>query len=199
VGEQVRKGERTRAWIVARAAEVFNVRGVGGAAISDVMAATGLKKGGIYNHFGSKEELALASFDHAAALIERRFAAVWREEGIAALLAFVETFRGYVRQPPLPGGCPVLNTAIDSDDTDPALRRRAQAVAAGWHERLCRAVSQGQLRGDVRADVDGAALATVIIATLEGALMLTKLAGDLRHMDRAADHLVAHIERTVHA
>ena len=195
----MRKGERTREWIVARAAEVFNVRGVGGAAISDIMAATNLKKGGIYNHFASKEELALASFDHAAALIERRFADVWREEGIAALLAYVETFRGYVRQPPLPGGCPLLNTAIDSDDTDPALRERAQHLAARLRQRLRRATIEAQQRGEARRDVDADALATVILATLEGGVMLSKLDGDLRHLERAADHLVEHIADRVRA
>jgi TetR/AcrR family transcriptional repressor of nem operon len=195
----VRKGEQTRERIVARAAEVFNVRGVGGAAISDIMAATGLKKGGIYNHFGSKEELALAGFDHAARLIERRFAAVWKEEGIDVLLAFVETFRAYVRQPPLTGGCPVLNTAIDSDDTDPVLRARARKVAVGWQEQLHTAVHYGQTLGQIRAEVDAAALATVIVATLEGGLMLTKLEGDYAHVERAADHLVMHIERNVRA
>ena len=193
----MRKGERTREWILGRAAEVFNVRGVGGAAISDIMAATGLKKGGIYNHFGSKEELALASFDHAATLIERRFADVWREEGIAALLAFVETFRGYVRQPPLPGGCPLLNTAIDCDDTDPALRERAQRLAARLRERLRLATFEAQERGEARLDVDPDAWATVMLATLEGGVMLSKLDGDLIHLERAAAHLVESIEHRV--
>jgi TetR/AcrR family transcriptional repressor of nem operon len=193
----VRKGEQTREWILTRAAEVFNVRGVGGAAMSDIMVATGLKKGGIYNHFGSKDELALASFDHAATLIERRFAEVWREEGIAVLFAFIETFRGYAASPPLPGGCPLLNTAIDSDDTHPVLQARARRLARGLRERLRLAVEVGIARGEIRPDVDADALATVMVATLEGGVMLSKLDGSLVHLERAADHLTEHIERSV--
>jgi TetR/AcrR family transcriptional regulator, transcriptional repressor for nem operon len=195
----MRKGERTREWIVARAAEVFNTQGAAGASLSDIMHATGLKKGGIYNHFGSKDELALASFDHAAALVERRFAPVWRETGIAALTAFVETFRGYGESPPLAGGCPILNTAVDSDDTHPALRDRARVVVDGWQRRLSAAVVAGQERREIRAEVDGASLATVVIATMEGGLMLSKLTGDLAHLERAAEHLLDHIEREIRA
>ncbi len=195
----MRKGEETRERIVAHAAEVFNVRGAGGASLSDIMAATGLKKGGIYNHFGSKEELALASFAHAAGLVERRFVDVWREPGIAALLAFVAEFRGYVRNPPLAGGCPLLNTAIDSDDTHPALRERAQALAGELRERLRRAAAEGQARGEIRRDVDGETLATVMLATLEGGVMLSKLDGDPAHLERCADFLEAYIADRVRA
>ncbi|MGH2617418.1 MAG: TetR/AcrR family transcriptional regulator [Thermomicrobiales bacterium] len=193
----MRKGEQTRERILSRAAEVFSMRGANGASLSDIMTATGLQKGGIYNHFGSKNDLALASFDHAASLIERRFAGVWREEGIAALLAFVATFRDYAQNPPLAGGCPLLNTAIDSDDTHPVLRDRVRSLAGGLRERLRRAIADGKTRGEIRAEVDADALATVIFASLEGGVMLSKLYGDLIHLDRCADHLVEHIERNV--
>ena len=195
----MRKGEQTRERILARAAEVFNVRGANGASLSDIMAATGLKKGGIYNHFGSKDDLALASFDHAAAVIERRFADVWREEGADLLLAFVAAFRDYATHPPLQGGCPLLNTAIDSDDTHPALRERTQGLAGRLQRRLRLAVEEGKARGDVRPDVDAEALPSVMLGTLEGGVMLSKLYGDIVHLERAADFLVAHLERNVRA
>lgn len=193
----MRKGERTREWIVARAAEVFNTQGAAGTSLSDIMKATGLKKGGIYNHFGSKDELALASFDYAAMVVDRRFAPVWHESGFAALIAFVETFRGYGLAPPMIGGCPILNTAVDSDDTHPLLRERARAVVSAWQARLHAAVETGQARGEIRADIDAAATATVLIATLEGGLMLSKLDGDLAHLEQAADHLRAYLKHRV--
>jgi AcrR family transcriptional regulator len=61
----VRKGEQTRQEIIRRAAPIFNQRGYDGAALSDLMRATGLEKGGIYRHFGSKQELAGDAFDYA--------------------------------------------------------------------------------------------------------------------------------------
>ena len=195
----MRKGEQTRERVLSRAAEVFNLRGANGASLSDIMAATGLKKGGIYNHFGSKEDLALASFDHAATLIKRRFAGVWREQGIAALFTFIDAFQGYMADPPLRGGCPLLNTTIDSDDTNPALRERARGLADGLCGRLRQAVAEGKARGEIRPDVDAEALATVLLATLEGGVMLSRLDGSLLPLTRAADHLVAHLESNVRA
>lgn len=189
----MRKGEATRQRIAARASEVFNVHGVAGSSMADIMAATGLEKGGIYNHFPSKHELAIAGFDHAAAVLAGRFAPVWEAEGIATLRAFVAAFRSYAERPPLPGGCPVLNTAVESDDTDPVLRARTRAIVDDWQVRLVAAVGEGKRQGDLRAAVDADALATVLIATLEGGLMLTKLADDSIHLHRAADHLLGFI------
>ena len=67
------KGERTRQRIVAAAAPLFNQRGYAASSMSELMAATGLEKGGIYRHFASKDELALAAFDHMIAVQSERF------------------------------------------------------------------------------------------------------------------------------
>src|ERR1700732_766746 len=61
----VRKGDETRQEIIHKAAPIFNRKGYSGAALSDLMRATGLKKGGIYRHFESKQELAVDAFAHA--------------------------------------------------------------------------------------------------------------------------------------
>src|SRR5260370_38097521 len=61
----MRKGEQTRREIIRKAAPIFNQRGYDGAALSDLMRATGLEKGGIYRHFESKQQLAAEAFDHA--------------------------------------------------------------------------------------------------------------------------------------
>ena len=62
---EMRKGEQTRQKIIRKAAPIFNQRGYDGAALSDLMKATGLEKGGIYRHFDSKEQLAVEAFDYA--------------------------------------------------------------------------------------------------------------------------------------
>src|SRR6516165_614441 len=65
LGGAMRKGEHTRQEIIREAAPIFNRRGYDGAALSDLMKATGLEKGGIYRHFDSKEALAAEAFDYA--------------------------------------------------------------------------------------------------------------------------------------
>src|ERR1700733_1237807 len=62
---EMNKGKITRERILGKAAALFNSRGYYGASMSDLMQATGMEKGGIYNHFESKELLALQAFDHA--------------------------------------------------------------------------------------------------------------------------------------
>jgi AcrR family transcriptional regulator len=195
----MRKGERTRLTAIERAAEVFSLRGYGGTSLGDLSRVTGLEKGGIYNHFSSKEELALAAFDHALEGYRQRFrdALADLREAPARLRAVIDVFRSLVADPLLPGGCIVLNTAIEADDTHPVLRERAQQAMTEWHELIGRIVAAGIRHDELRSDTDAQALATVMIATLEGAVMLSKLYGDASHMHRATDHLTRYVESFV--
>src|SRR3954447_4689270 len=95
------KGEETRQQIIKEAATVFNQRGYNGCAISDIMEVTGLKKGGIYRHFESKEELALAAFDFASQQSTARLEAAVAAESNATkqLLAFIYAFQRGTVQP----------------------------------------------------------------------------------------------------
>ena len=197
----MRKGERTRDMIVARAAPLFNSRGYFGSSLSDIMRATGLEKGGIYNHFEGKDDLAVQAFDYAAGLIRRRLRAAVEEQEHAAdrLLAIISVFRANVEDPPVAGGCPVLNTAVEADDAHPLLRERARAALDGWSGLIRETVLRGLRAGEIRPGTDPDAVATLLIATLEGAIMLTKLYGDPVHMRRAVEHLTAYIDTTVRA
>jgi AcrR family transcriptional regulator len=190
------KGDETRGRIIERATEVFNCQGYFGASMSDIMRATGLNKGGIYNHFESKEELALESFDYAMGLIQRRMSEAVESKESAAdrLLAIIsETFE-LAEDRPFPGGCPLLNTAVESDDAHPVLRDRAREAMDRWRGRIRNVVEEGKKKKEIRASVNGDRLATIIISTLEGAIMMSKLYGDIAHMRRAVDHLTEYIE-----
>jgi TetR/AcrR family transcriptional repressor of nem operon len=197
----MRKGQETRERIVARAAELFNVQGYAGTAMSDIMQVTGLEKGGIYRHFESKEQLALAAFDHAAERVRQRMHVALANKAHAAdvLIGFLELFRSYAQRPPLLGGCPVLNTAVESDDTNPVLRERARAVVAEWRATIQAAVQRGIARAELRPEVDAEQLALLLIATMEGAVMLTMLLGDAAPLEQAFQHLRQYIDTSVRA
>jgi TetR/AcrR family transcriptional regulator, transcriptional repressor for nem operon len=194
------KGEQTRQRIVERAAPIFNTLGYSGASLAALIDATGLEKGGIYNHFASKEALALAAFDYAVQEIGRRYLEAVRARRTAAgkLVALVEVFAEQLDAPWLPGGCPVGNTAIESDDTSPTLRERARAAMTSWHRLIGSTVKQGVRSGELVAYADPYAVATIVTATLEGALMLSRLYDDRVYMERAVAHLTAYI-RTLQA
>ena len=189
------KGQTTKAMILQQAAELFNQQGYAGSSISDVMRVTGLKKGGIYNHFRSKDELALAVFDYAIEKVRQRQRDALRGQRNACdrLQAVVSGFLDYLEDPPIPGGCPLMNTAIESDDAHPALRDRAQEAMTQWHQLLSRIVTLGIAKGEIVATADANALATIIIATLEGAIMLSKLYQDPVHLETAIAHLTDYI------
>ena len=189
------KGEKTRERIIELAAGVFSKRGFFGASMADLLQATGLQKGGLYNHFQSKEQLALESFDWAVSRIERRYQRALHGVDNAAdrLLAIVNVIRGLIADTKLPGGCPILTTAIEADDTMPALRDRAREAMTRWQKLIGSNVKAGVASGELRPDADPYEVATIVTATLEGAVFLSKLYGDDAHMHRAVDHVAAYV------
>jgi TetR/AcrR family transcriptional regulator, transcriptional repressor for nem operon len=190
------KGEQTRERILARSAQLFNRQGYSGSSLSDIMRETGLEKGGIYNHFSSKEQLTLESFDYAYKLVQQRVrqALAGKLNAIERLLAIVSVFHREVEDPPVAGGCPILNTAIEADDANETLRDRAMAAMDDWRTTIHRIVNKGIDRQEIRPGVDADEVASILIATLEGAIMLSSLYKDPRHMKRAADHIIHYIE-----
>ena len=189
------QGERTRRRIVERAAPVFNTYGYSGTSMSDLMRETGLEKGGIYGHFANKEELAVASFEYATGVMRERFAAelAGKEGALERLFAVIDVLGGMAEDPPVEGGCPVLNTAVESDDANPVLKERAQRAMSGWLRLIGRLVKDGVEGGELSPDADPRETASVVVGTLEGALMLSKLCDDGAHMERAVAHLRRHL------
>ena len=196
----MRKGEQTRQQIIRKAAPIFNQRGYSGAALSDLMRATGLKKGGIYRHFESKQELAVEAFAHAWKIsFDARFDGAGEiSNTVDRLKQVVRNFRDR-RAGLVPGGCPLLNTAIDSDDTNPPLRAKARQALRGWLNRLQSIAEEGKRRGELRSDVDCAKLATLILSTLEGGLMVSRLQRREEPLDSACHHLEEYLESRVRA
>ena len=191
------KGERTRQRILDAVGPMFNERGYQATSLADVMAATGLEKGGIYNHFASKDDLAIAAYDRNAGILADAIAAGVRSAGGGAvdrLVAVLGAFRDFAHDPPFPGGCPTLNTAIESAGLDPRLRERARQRLLDLRDGLVgRILRRGVERGELRADLDVDELATTFAASIEGALLLAQSLGDPTQVDRVADHL----ERTI--
>ncbi|MFN6461968.1 MAG: TetR/AcrR family transcriptional regulator [Nostoc sp. DedVER02] len=190
------KGEETKSRILYQAAELFNQQGYAGSSMSDIMRVTGLQKGGIYNHFQSKDDLALQAFDFAIARIKQhtRFALRSKRHAVERLQAIIEIFSSFAENPPIKGGCPLLNTAVESDDNHPALRERAQHAMNSWLHLIRRIIETGINKGEIRSEVSADEIATIIIATLEGAIMMSKLYGDSIHMHRVINHLNQYLE-----
>jgi TetR/AcrR family transcriptional repressor of nem operon len=172
------KGELTRQRIITEAAPIFNRRGYEGCSMQDILDATGLEKGGVYRHFGSKEELAVEAFRYALSNSIRV-----RTDNLEEIPGSVEKLRHIIRRfietpSVMPGGCPLMNTAIDADDGNPVLRKLARDAIRDWKNRLSQIVEQGIKRGEIQKRVDPRRIANTMIAMLEGALMISRIEGD---------------------
>jgi AcrR family transcriptional regulator len=193
---RVTKGAQTRQRIVELAAPVFNQRGYVGASMRDLIDATGLEKGGIYNHFGSKEQLALEAYDYAMSQVT---AAIQRSQensgdSVERLQKMIRGFASSARRPVIEGGCPIMNTAIEADDTHADLQARARHSMTLWHRLIGRIVKDGVAEGTFVAGTDSYALASLLTAALEGGLMLSRLYDDPAHIDRVVAHLDQYVE-----
>ena len=169
------KGEATRQRIIAQAAPIFNQRGFAGCSMQDVMEATGLEKGGLYRHFSGKEELAAEAFRYSVARAEKvRFDKLDPTQGaLDQLRKIIDRFVNIRSE--IAGGCAIFNTAIEADDGNPVLRGLALKALQDWKDRLTRIVQGGIRAGEIRKGTVPRRVANVLIATLEGALTMSRL------------------------
>lgn len=190
------KAEETKAKIIQQAAYLFNQKGYADTSISDIMQATGLKKGGIYNHFQSKDELAIAAFDYAVKLVTQR---VWNgvrkeENAVARLKALVAIHLDYIDNPPLPGGCPIMNSAIEWDEHDSILRNKTRQAMDSWRNLIIKIVETGIKKGEIQPNTQSDTVATVVISNIEGAIMMSRLYQDSIHLKRVVASLQNYID-----
>jgi TetR/AcrR family transcriptional repressor of nem operon len=180
----MQKGENTRMHIIAKAAELFNQKGYSSSSLSDITELTGIKKGGIYRHFVSKDEIALEAYSYAGSVVGGKIKDAIKQQETASgkLLAYLHVYENVIEAPPFIGGCPLLNLATESDDGHPILRQRAQQGLEGTLDNMKAIISQGVNSGEFKADIDIDALATFTLSIMEGSVMMSKLEGNNRHI-----------------
>jgi TetR/AcrR family transcriptional regulator, transcriptional repressor for nem operon len=187
--------QQTKQQIIETAAILFNQNGYVGTSIAEIMRLTGVGKGGIYSHFRNKDEIAIAAFDYTLnSIIQAVMHNVEQQNtAIDRLIAFVDTFRGFTTQPIGVGGCPILNTAVESDDTHPELRLHVQQAVNQILALIGSIIELGIRQGEIVANTDIEQVSTVIFATIEGAIMISKLYGNDLYLDRSIAHLHQYI------
>ena len=177
------KAEKTKQFIVEKTAPIFNMKGYAGTSLNDMIHATGLTKGSIYGNFVNKDDVALAAFDFNL----KKVNSVIREEMSTRttfrekLLVYTKVYENFLEFPFPEGGCPVLNTAIEADDTHPLLKQKASDAIVHWKDSLTKLIQKGIESKEFKQDVNPEQIALTIIATIEGAIMITKLTGKLNY------------------
>ena len=190
------RASNRRQAILASAAPIFNRYGFSGTSINDILEATALEKGGLYNHFSSKEELALAAFDYAYRQVDAYFtkALAGTESGRPRLLAYLNAFERYIEKPVVLGGCPIANGIVEADDALPFLRDRVTQALERMRGYVVANITRGCEKGHFRAGTDVEAVADVLVASLEGAILVSRGLRSRTHARRVVATLRTWIE-----
>jgi len=193
---KVTKAEKTKEYIIAKAAPLFNKRGYAGTSMSDIMKATGLAKGGLYGNFESKDEIAAAAFEYSYNQLKEDIGEKVRAKktGVDKLLTIFQYYKNYTVSPPVDGGCPLMNTAVDADDAYPFLKKKARLALQEMLGSLQHILKRGIEEGAFRKDLNIKKEAELIFAQIEGGIMMAKVLDDGTVLNRLLDSLKHRME-----
>lgn len=184
------KAERTRKHILEKAAPLFNKKGFDGTSLADLENVTGLTKGALYGNFQDKETLAGEAFLYSTARVKERIKEVLKPISTyrGKLLALLDFFACYVLDPPVAGGCPLLNAAIEADDHRIAMRPLVAREIMEVVNAIAALLRKGVKAGEFRKDVNVRELAYTFFCTIEGAIMFSRVEGSRQPMDIIINH-----------
>ena len=184
------KADRTRQHIIEKTAPLFNCKGFDGTSLTELTEVTGLTKGALYGNFTDKEEIALAAFRYSMGKVKELvdhelMGAITCKDQLLALLSF---YSKYVFNPPIAGGCPLLNTAIEADDHHTSMRRVVVKELLQAVNFIRDLIQDGIKKKEFRPDVDASEVAYTIFCSVEGALMFSRVERSREPMDLIVGH-----------
>jgi AcrR family transcriptional regulator len=165
------KGERTRNTILETAAALATEEGLDPLSIGRLAEATGMSKSGLFAHFGSKEELQLATVDHAAALFVAEVIAPARAapKGVARVWTLCDHMIDYAERQVFPGGCFFAATSFEFNNRPGPVRDRIEHMIRSWLSYLEHAVEQAQSGGELTDEVSAREIAFQLDAFAQAA------------------------------
>jgi TetR/AcrR family transcriptional regulator, transcriptional repressor for nem operon len=195
----MRNPDQTKETILRKSGVLFNTQGYKATSISNITDATGFTKGAIYRHFKNKENLERETLYHLSSIMFLKLRDKIKNAKTAGekLRAIFRFFDSYITKPEVKGGCPLLNAAIEADDAHPVLRKEALKVLEILRESVTTILKNGIRFNQLKKNVDVDGFAAVIIASLEGAIMMSKLKGnndDIRRVTMFLDRQLKEIE-----
>jgi len=171
------KADRTRLHIIEHTAPLFNRQGFEGTSLAHLTKATGLTKGALYGNFQDKEQIGMEAFQYSIRKVKE--AVKLELEGVSSykkqLLALLGFYSNYVVNPPIAGGCPLLNTAIEADDHHLSMRRVVVRELLSTIQFISDLIQKGIEAKEFKPNVNPEEIAYVIFCSVEGALMFSRV------------------------
>jgi AcrR family transcriptional regulator len=180
-------GERSRRTILAASAKLATVEGLRGLTIGGLAESLGMSKSGLYAHFGSKEELQLATIDAADEVFQAEVVEPATASGgpVEQILELSDRFLDYVGSDVFPGGCFFAAASAELDTHPGRVRERIATFQAGWMRRFVELISQGQSSGEIDPGEDPLQLGFELNSMLTLANSIYVMFGDRSAFDRA--------------
>lgn len=165
------KGERTRHTILEVAAALATEEGLAPLSIGRLAEASGMSKSGLFAHFGSKEELQLATVDYAASVFADEVIAPARAapRGLARVWALCDHMIDYSERQVFPGGCFFAATSVEFNKRPGPVRDRIAELIRTWLSYLEHAVEQAQEAGELDRSVSAREVAFQLDAFAQAA------------------------------
>ncbi|OGL20514.1 MAG: hypothetical protein A3F92_01315 [Candidatus Rokubacteria bacterium RIFCSPLOWO2_12_FULL_71_22] len=199
-GSRTRDGRNTREAILEAAQRLIHVQGYNSTALDDVLRESGVGKGNFYYHFRSKEDLGHAILDQlVASFIERTLEPCFADPAgcpLAQIRCFLDRVLETQRERHCVGGCPLGNLAAELSDVHEGFRARLASVFAAWRARLTVALQRAQQSGAMGVESRPEAMADFLVASLEGAILLTKLTKDIGVMEQCVGEMKRYLAQS---
>ena len=183
---------QTREKLVAAAMGLFATKGYGGTSIADILHATGVNAGSLYYFFPGKQDLLLAVLDaYRAGIGPMLLEPAWRgvDDPIERVFALLARYRLALQSTDCTYGCPIGSLALEIHEPDPAVRKRLEANFDAWIDAIEQCLVEAGPR--IPAHLDRRALATLVLTTMEGGVMLSRTDRSLDAFDQAVGVLRA--------
>lgn len=192
------KAEKTTQFIIEQVAPIFNKKGYVGTSLSDLTEATGLTKGSIYGNFKNKDGVAVEALKYNLSIITDSFFQEISDSSISPLdrlLTLAKTYHKRYDTIVAMGGCPIVNTAVDADDTHPQLKKMAQNIVLRIESALVSVIEEGMSKGQIKPGVEPKKIAQVMISLVEGGFMMAKLLDKKEYFENSLERLDEIIKR----
>lgn len=190
------KAEKTRQFIIESTAELFNKKGYAGTSLAHISEATGLTKGSIYGNFANKDEVAKEVFLYNAKRLSSGLDSRLKPEMTSRekLIAILDFYKNSWDSNFSRGGCPLMNTAVEADDTMPFLKTEVAKSFAGWSKKIERILEEGKSKVEIIDSINSADYANLFIMLIEGGILLSKTTNSQNHLNNALERIIKIID-----
>jgi TetR/AcrR family transcriptional regulator, transcriptional repressor for nem operon len=195
----MRQPEITKENVLNEAKKLFNTKGYKSTSLRDITLATGYTKGAIYRHFENKDALEIEAFEQMMNTVFKFMNKAIQSHNSTKdkLFSTFDIFQNYINSPYVKGGCPLLNVAIEVDDTNHPLKQKAQKAMVILRSSLIIIIQNGKKHNQVKLEINENSFATIVIATLEGGVMMSKLQNNETDITIVVNHLKSWIEKEI--